>query len=109
SRLLSVSPGFFDTIGIPLLAGRDIALREWEPKSSAVVVNEAFARRFFPGENPIGKRFDPGGGMREIVGLAGDAKYDEIRGSPPATVYSPLRGRGSATLTVRCNDCERIA
>jgi predicted permease len=111
---LGVSPGFFETIGIRLLDGRDFATRDLDPKASAVVVNEAFARRFFPGQSVVGKQFDRSGGgaqpdLREIVGLVHDAKYDEIRGAPPPTIYMPLRGPGGATLTVRAADAGRIA
>jgi len=111
---LGVSPGFFDTMGIRLLDGRDLAGRDLGPNASAVVVNEAFARRFFPGQSVLGKQFDRSGGraqgdLREIVGLVHDAKYDEIRGAPPPTIYLPLRGQGGATLTVRAADAGRIA
>src|ERR1043166_872966 len=68
---LGVSPGFFDTMGIRLLNGRDFDGRDLGPDASAVVVNEAFARRFFPGQSVLGKQFDRGGGgaqrdLREI-------------------------------------------
>jgi predicted permease len=106
---LGISPGFFDTIGIRLLDGRRFAARDSDPKASAVVVNEAFARRFFPGESVLGKQFDRNGDLLEIVGLVQDAKYDEIRAAPPPTVYVPLRGQGGATLTVRAADAGRIA
>jgi predicted permease len=107
--VLSVSPGFFDAMGIRLLNGRDFAERDLKPKASAVVVNEAFARRFFAGQSVLGKQFDRDGELLEIVGLVHDAKYDGIRGSLPPTFYIPLRGKGSATLTVRTADAERIA
>jgi predicted permease len=111
---LSVSPGFFETIGIRLLDGRGFVTRDLDPKASAVVVNEAFARRFFPGQSVLGKQFDRSGGrtqadLSEIVGLVHDAKYDEIRGAPPPTIYMPLRGQGGVTLTVRAADAGRIA
>jgi putative ABC transport system permease protein len=106
---LAVSPGFFDTVGIRLLDGRDFAVRDLDPKASAAVVNEAFARRFFPAQSVLGKQFDRNGDLLEIVGVVHDAKYDEIRGAPPPTAYVPLRGRGGATLSVRAADAERIA
>lgn len=107
--MLGVSPGFFDMMGIRTLDGRDFTLRDVVPKASAVVVNEAFARRFFPGQSVLGKQFDRNGDLLEIVGLVHDAKYDEIRAAPPPTVYAPLRGQGGATLAVRAADVERIA
>jgi predicted permease len=55
---LPVSPGFFDTMGIRLVDGRDLEWRDVEPESpTAVIVNKSFARRYFPGESPLGKRF----------------------------------------------------
>jgi predicted permease len=106
---LGVSPGFFDTVGIRLLDGRDFAERDMDPKASGVLVNQAFARRFFPGQSILGKQFDRDGDLLEIVGLVRDANYDEIRGAPPPTIYVPLRGQGGATLTVRAADAGRIA
>jgi len=75
------------------------------------VVNEAFARSFFPGQSVVGKQFDRDGDLLEIVGLVRDAKYLEIRETPPATIYVPLRaqGDGDAVLTVRAADAGRIA
>ena len=106
---LGVSPGFFDTMGIRLLEGRDFARHDLGPNASAVVVNEAFARSFFPGQSVVGKQFDRDGDLLEIVGLVRDAKYDEIRETPSPTVYVPLRGQGDAVLTVRAADAGRIA
>lgn len=112
---LGVSPGFFDTMGIRLLEGRDLARRDLGPNASAVVVNEAFARSFFPGQRVVGKQFDRDGDLLEIVGLVRDAKYLEIRETPPPTIYVPLRGQGygdadgDAVLTVRAADAGRIA
>jgi predicted permease len=106
---LGVSPGFFDAMGIRLLDGRDFAARDLDPKTPVVVVNEAFARRFFPGQSVLGKQFDRNGDLLQIVGLVHDARYDEIRGAPPPTVYVPLRGQGGATLTVRATGAGRIA
>lgn len=76
-----VMPGFFSALRIPLIAGRDFLSTD-DPKAPAVaIVNESFARKYFPGENPIGKRIKPGIGdditsdvPREIVGVVGDVK-----------------------------------
>ena len=111
---LGVSPGFFDTMGIRLLEGRDFARRDLGPNASAVVVNEAFARSFFPGQSVVGKQFDRDGDLLEIVGLVRDAKYLEIRETPPPAIYVPLREQygnagGDAVLTVRAADAGRIA
>src|SRR5262249_52505821 len=73
SDMAIVSPGFFGTMGIPLIRGRDFTERDSAEAPAVVVVNQAFASKFFPGEDVIGKRIQPGVGsgstMREIVGL----------------------------------------
>jgi predicted permease len=99
---LAVSPGFFETMRIPLLEGRTIAARDAEPENpTAVVVNEAFARRYFGGR-AVGRTFgrvDKVLAEQRIVGMVGNAKYRDLRAPAPPTVYVPLRGLG--TLHVR--------
>jgi hypothetical protein len=85
---------FLETMEIPLLAGRAFTRQDDERAPRVVVVNQAFARRFFPNENPVGKRFgfsesDVNG--VEIVGLVKDVKYARQREDIPPTVYSPWR------------------
>src|SRR5205807_2651308 len=61
SEQLSVAtPGFFHTMGIPLIAGRDFTPSDNTKAPAVAIVNEAFARRYFPDESPLGKRFKPG-------------------------------------------------
>ena len=96
SSLNDVTPGYFETMGMHVLAGRDF---NWFDRNRTTprkaIVNQAFARRFFPGRNPIGERFGyaaPGGAARadnEIIGVVNDAKYRSLREPIPATVYSP--------------------
>ncbi len=96
SSLNQVTPGYFETMGMPLLAGRKFDwLDRTAAKSRPVIVNRAFATHFFPGRNPVGERFgSPGpGGVaaadNEIVGVIGDARYRSLREPIPPTVYSP--------------------
>jgi macrolide transport system ATP-binding/permease protein len=89
-----VGPGFFGTVGIPLLAGREFEVQD-QPNSTVVaMVNRAFARKFFNGNNPIGERFGDAGpgssGKIEIVGVIGDAKYGGLREQPAPMFYLPL-------------------
>ena len=105
---LPVSPRFLETMRIRLIDGRDFEWRDAQPESpSAVIVNESFARRYFPGESPLGKRFfrvDGGNTLvaQEIVGVAGDAKYTSIRETTPPTVYDPYpAGRIGRRVQVR--------
>lgn len=103
---LPISPGFLETMGIRLIHGRDFDWRDLQPESpSAVLVNQAFARRYFPGESPLGKRFLRVDGTtlvpQEIVGIVGDAKYTNMRETPPPTVYDAFRPVESAALQIR--------
>src|SRR5437763_414153 len=76
---------------IPLIDGRDFRPTDTYP--GAAIVNEAFAKEYFPGENPIGKWFDRTSGHRrsEIVGLVRDARYRNMREPITPTAYIPLR------------------
>ncbi len=104
-RYLAVSPGFFETMQIRLLSGREFDERDTEPSSTAVIVDQTFASQYFPGENPLGKRFEKIGDTphpvaQEIVGIIRDAKYNNLREPAAPTAYEPLR-EVSATLEVR--------
>jgi len=89
-----VGPRYFETIGTRILRGRVIDEHDTPAAPHVAVVNETFARRYFPNEDPIGQRF----GMRdvshsgdyEIVGIVEDAKYQDTRGPAYATSFLPL-------------------
>jgi putative ABC transport system permease protein len=92
-----VAPRYFETMGTPLIAGRDFAFRD-AGRSRVAIVNQAMARHDFPGVNPIGKHVaierDPKTGgwfgseqPYEIIGLVGDAKAVELRDAPYPTMY----------------------
>lgn len=97
SSLNSVTPGYFESMGMRMLAGRDF---NWFDRSQTApgkaIVNQAFASRFFPGRNPIGERYGaPGAGniarsSSEIIGVVSDAKYRSLREPIPPTVYGPV-------------------
>jgi len=112
----SVGDGFFATMGIPLLAGRGFESRDFQPEADAVVVDELFAQRFFPKENPLGKRFgteakDPR--RYEIVGVVRLSRYNSLRNDPLPTIYFPYgmkQLRGPLHLAIRTNvDSGRLA
>jgi predicted permease len=103
---LVVAPGFLETMEIPLLLGRTLNERDNETAPKAVVINAAAARRFFPNESPIGKRFGPSietSSQNEIVGVVRDVKYNSVRDEAPPTMYAPyLQTRiFSPSITVR--------
>ena len=89
-----VGPGFFYTVGIPLLAGREFGDMDNANSPRVAVVNRAFGRKFFGDDNPVGKRFgNRGAGSSsqiEIVGVIGDAKYGGLREQPGPMFYLPL-------------------
>ena len=81
-----IGPAYLETLGVPLLLGRDIGPGDTPAAQKIAVVNQSFAQRFFPGQNPIGKQFhfgdedDPERGEDlEIVGVIGDVKYESAR------------------------------
>lgn len=89
-----VGPRYFETIGTRLLRGRVIDEHDTPSAPHVAVVNQTFARRFFPNEDPIGQRFGMGDVSHssdyEIVGIVEDAKYQDTRGPAYATFFLPL-------------------
>jgi predicted permease len=87
-----VGLNFFQTIGIPVLAGRDFDARDTPKSQPVVIVNEEFARRYYNGQSALGKRVrtDSEGPFAEIVGVARDAKYRDLRERPLPFIYIPL-------------------
>jgi predicted permease len=69
-----VTPGYFATLGIPLLRGRDVTETDMREQPFVAVVSESFAKRFWPNENPIGKRFNLAFSERTVVGVVGDVR-----------------------------------
>jgi predicted permease len=87
-----VGHGFFGTMGIPIVEGRDFWAQDTEKSPGVVLVNEELARRYFPGQSAVGKRLrtDSEGPFLEIVGVARTAKYRNLREHPLPFVYIPL-------------------
>jgi predicted permease len=91
---VDVTPGYFEMMEIPILAGRALTMRDDETAPKVVVINEAAVRKYFPGENPVGRRFGSSpeeNGRLEIVGVARDIKYNSVRDSAPPTMFTPTR------------------
>jgi predicted permease len=114
-----ISPGYFATLGVPIVAGRDFRLTDdheikkgpeeddWTP--TTVMINEKFAKKFFPGRNPIGLHVgfgtDPGTRTdMEIIGIVKDIKYTSLRDEIPEQAYIPYMGSrylGGMTVYLR--------
>jgi predicted permease len=88
----SVSPGYFETLGLPLVAGRDFDERDRTGATGTVVVNETFASKYFPGASALGFHIAFGSGPNvvpdlEIIGVVADASYENLRDEPPRQVF----------------------
>jgi predicted permease len=99
-----VSPDFFDTLGIPITAGGTFAAETRADGPRVAVINEAVARRFWPNENPIGKRLGYSGDepkWREVVGVVRDVGFPASLGTAdtPLQIYVPLEQEPSSWLT----------
>jgi predicted permease len=94
SRLNTIGPGFFATLGVPVLAGREFGLSDNATGAKVVIVNEAFARKFNLGQEAVGKRMAVGGREEldiEIIGIVRDAAYSEVKESVPPVFFTPWR------------------
>jgi predicted permease len=96
----AVTPHYFETLGTPLLAGREFTEQDDSGSMRVVVVNEAFAKKYLPGRDPIGKWVDFGGGKRTIIGVAATAKYRQLNERPLPYVFLPLAQDYNAGLTL---------
>lgn len=102
-NMLLVGPRFFDTMRISLVAGRAFAPFDFDSTHKVTIVNQAFVRRYFKDRSPLGQHLsgsgtkDPG---EEIIGIVGDAKYDDLRKAIEPTAYLPLKD-GAAHFELR--------
>jgi macrolide transport system ATP-binding/permease protein len=89
-RIMQTGPRFFSTMQIPLLAGREIEERDLNATVASGVISDLFARTYFPGQNPIGRRLTIGGGMAmevEIIGVSASAHYGPVKYASPPVLY----------------------
>jgi predicted permease len=100
-----VSPGYFRTLGIPLRGGRDFDERDNARVPHVAIINETFARRFFAGEDPIGRTLITGMVQRPaiVVGIVRDVRSNGLNAPPEADYFLPVlqRPEGSTTIVVR--------
>lgn len=88
-RMLTVSPGYFYTLGIPVLKGRTFTDHDDAQAPKVAVVNEALARRLWPAEDPIGKQFPPPRGNMTVVGVVGNTRHEGLSQETEAEFYVP--------------------
>jgi putative ABC transport system permease protein len=97
-----VTPQYFRSMEIPLIYGRFFNEQDIAHNLSVVIINETMAKRFFPSENPIGKRIDIAGPtyLRQIVGVVGDVKQTGLKAAIGPQVYEPFAQKPSSSFNV---------
>ncbi len=95
TRFLQTGAGFFSTMQIPMLQGREIDLRDQAGSLPVVVISDQFARTFLPNQNPLGRRLHVGGSAGsldlEIIGVAATTRYGGLKYTNPPVIYVPYR------------------
>jgi predicted permease len=104
----ALSPGYFATMNIPILEGRDFRLSDAQQETKVAIVNRRFAEHFFKGSSAIGKRLGWGSGPSskltiEIIGVVADSLYEGPREGVRRQVFVPAWGKSSTTFYVRSN------
>jgi predicted permease len=102
----ALSPGYFETMKIPFLEGRDFRVSDLAREWKVAIVNRRFAEHFFPGKSAVGKHIGNGGGPNaklniEIIGVVADSLYEGPREGVRRQVFVPNYGRNSAVFYVR--------
>ncbi|HYC32141.1 MAG TPA: ABC transporter permease [Gemmatimonadales bacterium] len=99
----AASPGYFQTVGVPLRRGRLLDGRDAAGAPDVVLINEAAAARFFAGREPVGQRISFWGRTREIVGVVGNERFHGLAEAAPPAMYPPLAQApiGAASVLVR--------
>jgi len=94
ARMNQVGPGYFRTLGVPMVAGREFEAADRVGAPKVAIVNEAFAKKFNLGRDAVGKRMALSGAQQldmEIVGLVRDAKYSDVKDEVPPVYFTPYR------------------
>jgi predicted permease len=102
----ALSPGYFQTMGIPILEGRDFTALDLKPDSKVAIVNRRFAEHFFPGQSALGRHLGRGVGPQtkldiEIIGVVANSLYEGPREGVRRQVFVPNYGNGSTTFYLR--------
>jgi putative ABC transport system permease protein len=104
----STTPRYFAAMGISLLGGRVFTDDDVSGRPPVAIVSRSFARRFFPGQDAVGRRFhyqDSNAAPSTIVGVVGDVRYYSLEATPPMQIYTPLwqTSVNSVSVVVRTN------
>jgi predicted permease len=100
-RSNGVGPGFFTTMGIPIIAGRDLALSDTQTSQSVALVNESFVKKYLAGTNPLGHTLGDKKNGAMIVGVARDSKYNGVdEEAMPMAYYAAMQEKTLGTMQV---------
>jgi predicted permease len=105
AQVRSITPGYIEALSIPLSAGRLFTARDSESAARVAIISESAARRYWPGENPVGKQLrvhvnEPDRIPREIVGVVGDVRTRAMDTAPVPVVYTPHAQYGPESMTL---------
>jgi putative ABC transport system permease protein len=107
----AIGPGYFSTMGIPMVRGRDFTAQDNGDSKDVVIISEKTAQQFWPGQDPIGKRLKPGlstssSPWREVIGIVKDVRQNDFVASPKRQMYftyRQLKNTAANALVVRTN------
>jgi predicted permease len=96
---MTVSPGYFRTLGVPLIAGRFFVDADWARSDQILIINQTLAKQYFPNQDAVGQRLQTGDAderspWETIVGVVGDVKYQGLDAKPEPTIYVPYFEKG---------------
>ena len=95
-----VTDDYFETMGIGLVSGRGITEQDLRDSLRVAVVNETFARRYWPGQNPLGMHLDQGRGWATVIGVVRDSAYNDLGETPYPVIYSSLQQWYTPAMTL---------
>jgi putative ABC transport system permease protein len=105
-----ISPGYFKTLGVPLLQGRDFQDSDVQPGPRALIVNRALAEHLWPGENPVGKTLVRDGSQEvEVVAVVGNVRQDGLTAEAGPLAYEPAFWNNSTMFLRTKEDPESLA
>ncbi len=97
----SVSPNYFETIGTPLLAGREFTAADDDKAPKVAVINQLLAHKLFGNADPIGRTYPTAPGKQTlVVGLVGDGKYQTLTENPSGVVFEPMQQRPNSSVVL---------
>lgn len=100
ARSTAVTPGYFATLGIPIVRGRDFRLGDDAATLPVAIVSEAMAARYWPGADPVGRRLQARGRWMQVIGIARDVRFESLLDHPQPVFYVPLRQAPRRTFSV---------